>query len=173
MATPVLQVNQIIKEVMEKEGINPREVPDEDDIKDPIDPQEIRSNSQRYFIARGFGHYRQHLGCPVQHHNWHSYYSWSVIDLKEQRFHYHYSQACHKTDIVGEVTVKPTYDDTEIEKMAKWACDMYIYLVRTGKRERPTHSSGGRRGSNKRNKKHNKHGCELCRQLNGKKCYTL
>ena len=167
MATPVFQ---IIKEVMEKEGINPREVPNEDHIKDPIDPQEIRSDSQRYFIARGFGHYRQHLGCPVQHHNWHSYYSWSVIDLKEQRFHYHYSQDCHKTHIVGAVTVRPTYDDTEIEMMAEWACD--IYLVRTGKRERPTHSNGVRRGSNKGNKKWNKHECELCRLSNSKKCYT-
>ena len=151
----------VIKKVMDKFNINPEDIPDENYIEDPMDPKEIEIHrkSKRYFRTRAEADYGQHDECE---RTWHSVHSWSVIDLKKQKFHGHYGQDCREC---GE-TLTPFYEEDEIEEMTERACRQY--LIRIGELERsPATGSGGQafgKGP------HEQKLCGMCKKL-GHECW--
>ena len=162
----------IIKEVMDEYNIKPKDIPNEDDpkhpteiyVKDPMDPKEIDRRSKRYFRTKAVGHFRQHDGCRHTHRHWFSAHSWSVIDLKKQKFYGHYCQGCK----ICEQTVTPFYRKSEIKRMAEWACREY--LIRIGKLERDfAAGSGGQTFGNSKGP-HEQKLCGMCKKL-GRECW--
>ena len=149
----------IIKRVMDKFNINPEDIPDENNIENPMDPKEIDGSSKRYFRTKAEADYLQHDGCG---HSWPSAHSWSVIDLKKQKFHGHYGQDCKKC----KRTLTPFYEEGDIERMAEWACRQY--LIRIGELERSPAAGFGGQAFGKG--PHEQELCGMCKML-GRECW--
>ena len=116
----------IIQDVMEENDITSESIPREVHIKNFTTPGNIRG-SRRYFNTKGFARFQPHRGCSRR---WGSAHSWSVMDLKRQKFRHHFGQGCQKCD----ATVQPEYDEEAIRCMAEWACKEH--LIRMGLQER-------------------------------------
>ena len=116
---PKRRPDEVIAEVMEWRGIDPTTVhrrPDWPKFR-PWNRDSIMG-SRRYVRVRGYGHFFD----PLCNRHWRSPYSWCVIDLRQQRIIYRYIQQCRQC----EADCKPDFKDDAKEKMAEYACDIYL-----------------------------------------------
>lgn len=154
-------IRKVIERVMAKYEITPESVPEEAEIVNPSIPGNI-SRSKRFFRTKGFARFEPHSGCT---RNWPSAHSWSVLDLKEQKFCHHYGQDCRKCN----TKVKPLYEELSVERMAEWACK--THLIRMELRE-PDHSVDyGDDTEDDSNGPHDQQRCGMCQVL-GHACWT-
>ena len=94
-------------------------------------------------------------------HNWYSVHSWSVIDLKEQKFHSHYGQSCKHC----EADVQPRYRDVDIRAMAERACSLYLRRVGQEGKEGGGLQHGGRLSDHRVSRRpHDQDRCGMCRR---------
>ena len=111
--------DEVIVEVMARRGIDPKTVHRKPGWPkfDPTDTDSIKG-SWRYVLVRGYGHFFE----PSCNRRWRSPFSWCVIDLRQQRIRYRYSQQCRQC----EADCKPYFKDDAKEKMAKYACRIFL-----------------------------------------------
>ena len=111
--------DKVIVEVMARRGIDPKTVYHKSRPK--FNPKNKKSiiGSRRYVLVRGFGNFFK----PPCKHWWRSPFSWCIIDLRQQRIRYRYTQQCHQC----EAYCKPYFKENDTkEKMAEYACKIYL-----------------------------------------------
>ena len=111
--------DEVIVEVMARRGIDPTTVHSRPGWPE-FDPKDTDSimGSWRYVRVRGYGYFFE----PLCNRHWRSPYSWCVIDLRQQRIIYRYSQQCRQC----EADCKPDFKDDAKEKMAEYACRIFL-----------------------------------------------
>ena len=147
-------VRSIIREVMEMSEIHPSDIPPENRLRNPNNLRRIK-RSKRYFLLKAKGSFRRHSGCK---HAWSSGHSWSVLDLKTQRIHYRYFQACKTCKNL----VQPLYGRVAVVKMVRRACLQYTGALQGNRAavRPPVHTNGP----------HEQFLCEMCMTL-GHECW--
>ena len=190
MATPEcveVDIESIIMEVMEKNGITPDDVEEEEPFDIDIFIKNLKKKekwSQRYFRGRALGQFK--CDSAICNNTWSSAFSWCILDLKEQRVEMKFKQECsspqHKdmeqlqieednleaseSEEDFEAGVEPCYcDEGAVEHMVEWAVN--LFMVNTGRKEREAtyHNYKYRQTP-----EHHQGKCEMCKR-EGKLCF--
>lgn len=160
MAVNVVQ--EIIAEVMKREGVKPEDIPEDSDI-DPSKVDQIKSpRCKRYFCCKGFAHFKTHEDPSGGGHtkSWPSAHSWCTLDLKKQCIAYRWIQKCNKCE--GES--KPWFDEEALEKMAEFVVNLYLIKIRAREREERDINDGRRRSGRG---PHDQARCGMCKAQGG------
>ena len=110
-----LDGEQIITEVMEREGLYPEDIPQEYGVN-PANLQQIKG-SRRYFRCKAFARFDEHIDTDSDcNHSWKSAHAWCVLDLKKQRIAHRFHQECKHC----EEKCTPDFDESAIRRMAEF-----------------------------------------------------
>ena len=152
----------VIVQVMKEESVTPKDIPFEEHVKNPkID---AIKGSKRYFKCKAFAWFNYHEGCG---RSWPSAHSWCILDLKEQRIHYKFSQGCKGCE--GEA--EPTFDDEAIKRMATYAVETYLKMIgRMEWRNDALDLTDLADALDDERGPHDEERCEVCKQL-GRSCW--
>ena len=160
-----LDIEAIIKEIMEERGVSPDDIP----LEEPFDKKKfIRSLkksknwSKRYF----FGHAKAKFKCDKGSckRSWTSHHAGCILDLKEQKIKQKFKQKCkkHRKQPASEEFngLQPRYrvkDKDSVREMVKWAVELCAALLKGEKKER-------KKATNKHShtKEHKNYLCEVC-----------
>ena len=150
-------VEGIISAEMNKNGINPSDVPNDFWI-DITKIKEV-DKSKRYFRCWGFASFDKHKSPTKSNckRTWKSQRAWCVLDLKEQCIAHRLYQECQNCNEESF----PWFDAAAIKRMAEYAVKRY--LISVGKRKRD------KRDTDDKNPQfgppHIEAKCEVCKQL--------
>lgn len=153
--TPTDIVKGIIKEAMNKRGVETKEIPTEK----PFNIHQRKQLGKRSFEAKG----RATFKCSRCRNKWSSFLAWCIMDLKTTSICYRYSQDCRKCK---KRKIQPNFPESSLTAMAEYVVSEFLYKM--GWITRPPKPKTARRIRN--NVPHYTKGCEKCR-LQKKKCY--
>lgn len=169
-----VKIKVIIKEVMAREEVEPKDVPEEEPFNEDkfiADLKEKCNWSHRYFRGRAYGQFE----CDKElcDNSWPSAHASCVLDLKNQEMVKKFKQECGQTHIAmeqldlndestpskAEDGVEPFYSDESMKRMVEWAVDLFLQLM--GRRERkPPRNDDNYQPT----PEHRKKLCELCKR---------
>lgn len=178
-----VDIDTIIEEVMEKNGVTQEEIPDEpfdlENFIKEIGKKDKSKWSKRYFRGRAYGQFKCYN--ELCNNSWSSAYAWCILDLKDQNVIMKFKQECssvrshkdmkHLTLQDSKVSeedpkVEPCYEDEEsVQRMVEWAVHLYLNLVGRETRE-PTNKPVNYRST----PEHREDLCEMCKSL-GRRCF--
>ena len=158
--TPVDE--EIITEVMEREGLYPEDIPKEHGVN-PANLQQIKG-SRRYFRCKAFASFDEHVDADLCHHSWKSAHAWCVLDLRKQRIAHRFCQECKHC----EEKCTPDFDRSAVRRMAEFAVD--LCLKRLGRREFEERSFDLSDMERVLTGPHDEERCEVCQSL-GHSCW--
>lgn len=169
-----VDVDAIIREVMEEFGVSPADIPEEGPFEKKAFMKNLKRKSnwsKRYYRGHANGYFK----CKSCGGHWTSYQASCIIDLKGQTLVMRFKQKCKKNhEEEGEATegvdftgILPCYrsrskDKRSVRQMVKWAVELYLSL--SGKKEKERKEGG------KANRPpHISKLCEVCHML-GRRC---